>query len=170
MNTEFNRIEKTLKIVIGAGLLGLFTTAILWGVIAGINNENIQQKPIDNSVKVSYIDDQGDRHILNLELADTPQKRAFGLMNRTYLEGDSGMLFVFPDSQPLQFWMKDTLVSLDIIFLSSELVVNTIHEYTLVNQTTVQYPSKLPSKFVIEVNAGWSDRVGLQENDQFFIE
>lgn len=170
MKTDFSHTERIIKILIGVGLAGMALTALLWGVVNAINNESILQKPKDNTISVSFYNDLGEKHSLKLEVADTAEKRTNGLMNRTSLDANSGMLFVFEAEQPLQFWMKNTLISLDIIFLDSELIVNTIHEYTLVNQTITQYPSSSASKYAIEVNAGWSDRVGLQKNDQFFIE
>lgn len=170
MDTDFNRTEKTLKILIGGGLIGILAIAVLFGITGAISDESIIKKPVDNKITVSFYDNKNEKHTLKLEVADSAEERAYGLMNRTSLDLNSGMIFVFPEQQPLQFWMKDTLISLDMIFLDSEMVVNTIHEYTLVNQTITQYPSKSPSKYVIEVSAGWSSQVGLQENDQFFIE
>lgn len=57
---------------------------------------------------------------VNVEIADSPEEREKGLMNRTSLKPDAGMLFVFPEPQMLSFWMKNTLIPLDIIFFDAQ--------------------------------------------------
>ncbi len=94
---------------------------------------------------------------VHVEIADSSEEWRTGLMNRDFLGEDSGMLFVFPDSQPRSFWMKDTLIPLDIIFVSED--------YKIVDITTMQpcradpcpsYRSKAPARYVLEVNAGYT--------------
>jgi len=63
---------------------------------------------------------------IQVEFAKTLQELETGLMNRDLLEMDSGMFFIFPDEKPRNFWMKDTLIPLDMIFVSSNGRVNEI--------------------------------------------
>ncbi len=64
---------------------------------------------------------------LRVELADTVERQIRGLMYRTSLAPDCGMLFVFDDDQPRSFWMKNTLIALDIIFLNADKQVISMH-------------------------------------------
>jgi len=105
--------------------------------------------------------------ILNLEVARSEAKQQQGFMNRSVLDQDSGMIFIFDIESPVTFWMKDTFISLDIIYLNKDLKVVNIYHSTLTNQTTTLYPSLQPTQFVIEANSGWSDQHGLKIGDQF---
>jgi len=64
--------------------------------------------------------DGTDTVTVNVEIADSPEEREEGLMNRKSLKPDTGMLFVFPEPQMLSFWMKNTLIPLDIIFFDAQ--------------------------------------------------
>ncbi len=100
-----------------------------------------------------------------LEVAKSNSKKALGLMNRTKLENIDGMIFLYPAPQELTFYMKNTLISLDIIFLDSELKVVTIHKNTKTEQTKELYPSDQPAQYVVEMEAGWSEANNLQIGD-----
>lgn len=98
------------------------------------------------------------QEIVDAELADEPAEWAKGLMNRTSLAEGHGMLFVFPDERRRSFWMKDTLIPLDIIFVSGS--------FEIVDIATLQpcaadpcpaYASKSPARYVLEVNAGFAE-------------
>ncbi|MEK7743369.1 MAG: DUF192 domain-containing protein, partial [Elusimicrobiota bacterium] len=75
------------------------------------------------TAKLTFPDGTG----ITVEVADTPEAREKGLMFRRTLSRDQGMLFVFPEEQMLQFWMKNTLVSLDMIWLDRERRVTGVH-------------------------------------------
>src|SRR4051794_35446344 len=62
---------------------------------------------------------RGGEVALNVEVADTPEKQEIGLMNRTSMPEDSGMLFIFPETVLIGFWMKDTLIPLSVAFIAS---------------------------------------------------
>lgn len=65
---------------------------------------------------------------ISVELAMTPKDREYGLMNRTSLPPDYGMLFVFPREQAMQFWMKNTLVDLDMVFIGADKRITEVHK------------------------------------------
>ncbi len=100
-----------------------------------------------------------------LEFARTNEELSEGLMYRQELCGECGMLFIFERQEVLSFWMKNTFVSLDIIFLNEEGKVVKIHRNTKTNQTEETYSSGKPARYVLEVNAGWSEAKNLQEGD-----
>ncbi len=107
---------------------------------------------------------------IDVEIADDSEEQIRGLMYREELSDSEGMLFMFPDEVIRNFWMKNTLIPLDIIFLDKDLRVVHIASDTTPNQTTETYNSILPSKYVLEMNAGWSQIALLSEKDQIFFE
>ena len=104
--------------------------------------------------------------MLQAEIADTPEKWARGLMNVASLPEDSGMLFVFPDSRPRSFWMKGTLIPLDIIFVSEGFrVVDIATLQPCREDPCPSYTSKSPARYVLEANAGYAAENGITEGD-----
>jgi uncharacterized membrane protein (UPF0127 family) len=94
------------------------------------------------------------------ELADTDAERSMGLMYREELEPDRGMLFVFDNPQNVSFWMKNTYIPLDIIFIDEDgIVVNILEAYPepgVPDGNLTRYNSASPVKWVLEVNQGMS--------------
>jgi len=96
-----------------------------------------------------------------VEVARTPAQTARGLMYREHLPPDAGMLFLFDRPRVQSFWMKNTLIALDMIFVSSDMVVAGVVENAA--PLTMQ-PRSLPgvkSQYVVEVNAGWAREHGV---------
>jgi uncharacterized membrane protein (UPF0127 family) len=107
--------------------------------------------------------------LLKLEVANSDESRTTGLMNRPTLNDNEGMLFVFDDLRQRVFWMKDTLIPLDIIFLDENFAVVNFYQNTKPNQTGETYPSKKPCRYVIETKGLWSKNVNLNISDTFQI-
>lgn len=102
----------------------------------------------------------------DLELAVTPQQRTAGLQFRKELAANRGMLFVFGEEEGLQwFWMKDTLITLDMIWLDGEGEVIFIqHSAPPCQKDPCQsYGPGRPAKYVLEFNGGTAKRLGLEE-------
>lgn len=104
---------------------------------------------------------------LKVEVANDNLKREKGLMYRDYLGDDEGMLFIFDEEKPLTFWMKNTYIPLDIIFLNSQKQVVQIYTNTKTNQTIETYPSIVPAQYVVEVNAFWTLENNIKVGDFF---
>lgn len=99
------------------------------------------------------------------EIADSPSERARGLMHRTELEERSGMLFVFPAEQQLSFWMKNTLIPLDMIFIRADrTILGVVHEAEPRSLTSRSVPGR--SQFVLEVRGGAADRLGIEPDQE----
>lgn len=99
-----------------------------------------------------------------VEIADTDATREQGLMYRASLPADQGMLFDFATTQQVYFWMKNTYVALDMIFIRADGTVASIaRDTTPLSETVV--PSGQPVRFVLEVNAGTAARIGLKPGD-----
>jgi uncharacterized membrane protein (UPF0127 family) len=107
-------------------------------------------------------------HSVSVELAVDRRQRDLGLMHRTHVDADAGMLFVFEDDQPRSFWMKNTLIPLDIVFLDADGTVQNISRgEPLVEVPTVN--SLRPARMVLELNAGWCEEHGLQPGQRIEI-
>ncbi|MBC8500389.1 MAG: DUF192 domain-containing protein [Nanoarchaeota archaeon] len=101
---------------------------------------------------------------VNVEIADTYDKVMFGLMEREKLGEFEGMLFIFSDEEPRTFWMKNTLIPLDIIFINSDFeIVKIQHAVPCEEDPCELYPSEEPAKFVVEVNEGFSEEHGVDK-------
>lgn len=107
-----------------------------------------------------------------VELATTEAAREHGLMQRTSLAPDRGMLFVFRDLQPRWFWMKNTLVALDILYFGArrQLVSMQLDVPPCKADPCPTYPSGAAARYVLEVPAGTAARLGLQSGDQFVLD
>lgn len=101
---------------------------------------------------------------LLVDLAETPAQHAYGLMNRTKMGADEGMLFAFPDAQPREFWMKDTLIDLDIAYIDKNKKIIDIQQMkavrSILQKDLPTYPSKGPAQYALEMNSGWFKKNG----------
>lgn len=103
--------------------------------------------------------------VIDIEVADNNQKRAQGLMYRSSLPADAGMLFIHDAEEIQSFWMKNTFIPLDMIFVNSAKEIVTIH----VNTTPVSetnYISTNPALYVVEVNAGFCNQHKISVGDK----
>jgi len=100
---------------------------------------------------------------IDIELADNESAHAMGLMFRTKMEEKQGMLFIFQTEEEHSFWMKNTIIPLDIIFLNAKKEIIKIHKSTAPYQEEPGYESGKPAMYVIEVNAGYCDKFNIEE-------
>lgn len=103
-------------------------------------------------------------HTFNIEIVDTPESRAQGLMYRQELAPDAGMLFDFLDDREVSFWMRNTFIPLDMIFITGEGVVRNIHVNARPHDPT-GIPSDGPVQFVLEIPGGRSVELGIEPGD-----
>jgi uncharacterized membrane protein (UPF0127 family) len=111
---------------------------------------------------------QSGNHTLTIEWARTPSERAQGLMGRERMADGHGMLFDFGSEQPVYFWMKDTPLSLDIVFIKADGTTTRIARGTTPFSEDV-IPGGEPVRYVLEVVAGGARRIGLAPGDRFEI-
>ena len=102
---------------------------------------------------------------ITVEIADTEEKRALGLMYRRNLPEFHGMLFIFPQEKELSFWMKNTPLPLDIIFINASRTIVSIARTTKPYSET-PIPSEQAAQFVLEVNGGFCRRHGVMIGDR----
>ncbi|WP_083499795.1 DUF192 domain-containing protein [Tropicibacter naphthalenivorans] len=101
----------------------------------------------------------------NVAVAETPEERNQGLMFVEQMPMSTGMLFVYPSQRPVAFWMKNTLIPLDMIFADQHGVVVDVHENAVPGDLT-SIPSAEPAQYVLEVNGGLTRLLGISEGDQ----
>lgn len=109
----------------------------------------------------------------DVTLAEDDSSRAMGLMYQQSLPEDAGMLFIFPDSQPRAFWMKNTLIPLDILYFNQQKTLVSIQADVPPCRATTSrcpnYPSEKPAQYVLEINAGLAQQYGFEIGDQLVL-
>lgn len=112
------------------------------------------------------------RQIIQLEVAKTPQEQEVGLMGRTSLGDDRGMLFVFSPARPTQFWMKNTLINLDMVFLNKGVVKSiAVNVPPCTSDPCPTYGSTRDViDQVIELRGGRSADLGLKAGDRVSVQ
>jgi uncharacterized membrane protein (UPF0127 family) len=107
--------------------------------------------------------------VIDIEVADNNQRRARGLMYRKSLPADAGMLFVFDEEEIQGFWMKNTYIPLDMLFVNADNEIITIHANTAPLKEW-NYASTRPALYVVEVNAGYCAQKQITEGDKIIFE
>jgi uncharacterized membrane protein (UPF0127 family) len=105
------------------------------------------------------------RHVFKVEVAATPEARRRGLMHRPRLASDAGMLFIFPNQERQNFWMKNTLISLDMLFLAGDGRIVYVHHNAQPHSLTPIAP-EAEALAVLEINGGLSRRLGITVGDR----
>lgn len=99
---------------------------------------------------------------IDVEIAESEETRHLGLMYRENMQEDQGMLFLFPAEEYQSFYMKNTIMPLDIMFINSKKQIVKIHKNT-VPYSEKSLPSMNPAIYVVEVVAGFADKYGIKE-------
>ena len=159
-------------------VLGLIILLIFYFIIKLIPTDNTPVEQMKTSEQesnlsiqfkkegtLSFLSSKGDTLAnIDIELADTENKRMQGLMYRKTMEEKQGMLFVFSIEEPQSFWMKNTILPLDILFVNIERKIVKVHK-NAVPFSLDPCPSILPALYVVEVNAGFTDKFNIKEGD-----
>jgi len=106
---------------------------------------------------------------VRVEIADEPEEQAKGLMGRTALGEDRGMLFVFPSEEERSFWMKNTLIPLSIAYIDAEGRIMDIQDMKALDDDPPHYVSAEPAQYALEVNKGFFDERGVEVGDRVIL-
>jgi uncharacterized membrane protein (UPF0127 family) len=107
----------------------------------------------------------GSAYKFEVEIVTTPETRAQGLMYREAMAANAGMLFIYPGEQPVSFWMKNTLIPLDMLFLKADgSIAHIAHNAVPMDETPID--SGAAVKAVLEVNGGTAAALGIREGDR----
>jgi uncharacterized membrane protein (UPF0127 family) len=108
--------------------------------------------------------------VIRAEIANTMKKRAEGLMYREHLPKDRGMLFTFDQAQPWVFWMKNTKIPLDIIWMNDKKqiihIARNVPICTRTDDGCPQYQPNDPAMYVLELGGGEADRLKLEKGSK----
>lgn len=138
--------------------------ARLWGVIFTLCIATAAHSETCKPDRVFLRGDWGTARF-SIELAITPEERAIGLMNRPNLPRSGGMLFVYPDPQRVAFWMKNTLIPLDMLFIDASGTLRHIHHNAIPGDLTpIEGGDDILA--VLEINGGLAKRLGLTPGTQ----
>lgn len=99
-------------------------------------------------------------HLINAQVAATPQQRETGLMHRSEMPSGEGMVFVFENASTLCFWMKNTLIPLTAAFIAEDGTIINLED--MKPMTTDSHCAKKPVRFVLEMNQGWFAKRGIK--------
>lgn len=160
-------------------LLGYFSPFVLIGFffLTACSSSTKKEKPIQkvpvqktpptNTQELGFVraGSQDTIKMIQVEIADNPGSREKGLMHRSDISYEEGMIFIFDTSEPRAFWMKNTPISLDILFLNEAFEIVSIAKYTL-PYSEESIPSEEISKYVVEVKAGFCDSFGIKTGDK----
>jgi uncharacterized protein len=116
--------------------------------------------------EVTFMDEKGELiQKIDVEIAADDAERARGLMYRPYMPDSVGMLFIFDNAEPQAFWMKNTHIPLDIIYVDQNRKIVSIQKNAR-PYSEESLPSFADAQYVVEVNAGYTDRYGIKVGDQ----
>jgi len=152
-------------------LKALFVVSISCFILTGCNNKNKEVKPVEVNFKkegeLKLYKSQSDSLIvkLDIEIADTDYDIQTGLMYRSSMQDDRGMLFVFPTMQQRYFYMRNTKFPIDLIFLDNNNFIVSFQENAKPFDES-SLPSEVPAQFVLEVNAGLAEKWLLEIGDR----
>ncbi len=161
-------LENTMKLT-----LLLFVIVLLVGGVWVISTETAKgTKTTQKSQAIVKIKNS----TVNVELANTPQARELGLMFRKSLKPDAGMLFIFPTESTHSFWMKNTEIPLDILWINADKRIfyiqrnaPTCKSLDAAQKNCPMYIAEEPAKYVLEVNAGWVEKNNVSLGDEVQI-
>jgi uncharacterized membrane protein (UPF0127 family) len=117
----------------------------------------------------AYVELKGQRY--TIEIAADDASRAHGLMDRTQMDADHGMLFVFDDDAMRAFWMKNTKIPLDMLFFDADrkLVSVQPNVQPCIADPCPAYSSGAPARYVLELNAGQAAKLGVTSGDELIL-
>ena len=168
--------KKSLLVISVLGIVIAFF--IIWKYFLNsdeLTNQNPVAKNMNNETAYSFrkggelsflSKDEKTISVIDIEIAETEETRELGLMYRSTMEEKQGMLFIFQKEAEVGFWMKNTILSLDILFVNSKREIIKIHKNTVPYRESPGYESGKPALYVIEVNAGYCDTHKIKEGDK----
>jgi len=127
---------------------------------------NIPEPQFKKEGELEFVGKNSKEHIrkIDIEIAENDDERMQGLMYRRSMDDLKGMLFIFQREEPQSFWMKNTVIPLDILYVNSKMEIVKIFKNT-VPFSEKSLPSEKPATYVVEVAGGYTDKYGIKEGD-----
>ncbi len=130
----------------------------------GQGNNNNEEYMFRKNGELVFADSAGLSVKIDIQIANTEFDRELGLMFRKNMNENQGMLFIFPDTAVRSFWMRNTEIPLDMIFVDASKTILNIAKNTT-PYSDVSYTSAGAAKYVVEVNGGFTDRHNIKSGD-----
>jgi uncharacterized protein len=162
------RFLNGLGIVTAIMLISFSAISVLFSVSGNRSQSKPQFLPIRAKARIGI-----NKQLIKLEVAASPKEQALGLMHRTYVSPDRGMLFLIDPPRQASFWMKNVKIPLDLVFLRQGKVVALALSVPPCTATTAKcptYDSKLPVDMVIELRGGRATELGLKVGESVNVE
>ncbi|HET8864199.1 MAG TPA: DUF192 domain-containing protein [Gracilimonas sp.] len=148
----------------------IITVLLILGTLTSCQNKDSKEeqesdrgRQLELTQEVTFLNSSSDTvSTLKVAVADEQEERNQGLMDVNEMSSDAGMLFIFPEESELSFYMANTPLSLDIMFVNADSIIVRIHHSTTPFNSE-QLPSGKPAKFVVETNAGYAVANDIQE-------
>ena len=170
-----SRLSSARKLLVLALIGGVVFLAVYFIFLADDSSPKAPPLPAAEVVKepqfvkegeLAFLDTNGQDtlQVIDIEVAEGQKEQAQGLMYRSRMDENHGMLFAYPDARPLSFYMKNTKISLDIVYANGDKRIVTIHQ-GVAPYSEKTLPSGEDAQYVVEVNAGFTTRHGIEEGD-----
>ena len=170
-----SRLSSARKLLVLALIAGVVFLAVYFIFLDDDNSSEIASPPAAEVVKepqfvkegeLAFLDENGQDtlQVIDIEVAEGQEEQAQGLMYRSRMDENHGMLFAYPNARPLSFYMKNTKISLDIVYADADKKIVTIHQ-GVAPYSEKTLPSGEDAQYVVEVNAGFTTRHGIEEGD-----
>ncbi|MDE2514659.1 MAG: DUF192 domain-containing protein [Rhodospirillales bacterium] len=148
-----------------AALLALALAPVALAQGTGAGGEPTKAQPVLPREALTILSQDGTRHVFQVEVAKTPAEQTAGLMFRTALAPDQGMIFPWNPPQRSQMWMQNTLIPLDMLFIGAHGTIRHIAENTVPESQAV-IDSRVPVAATLEVPAGTAARLDIVVGDK----
>jgi len=130
-----------------------------------VQAEPVQDEPVSARQEVHLAREGAEPIVVRVQVADDDFDRARGLMFRRHLGPDEGMLFVYEEPMRLTFWMENTFIPLDVLFIDEELrIIGIVTDTVPLSHDPIEVDQ--PSQYILEVNAGFARAHGIEPGGQ----
>lgn len=152
----------------------MLSTTVFQGCDTAAEKEQERPRPTGPQFQkegiLHFISAEGDTlRTIEIEIADTESERTIGMMHRRSMPDTQGMLFIFEEEERRSFWMRNTLIGLDILYIRANGEIESIAKYAVpLDERSI--PSKGPALYVLEVFEGFCDRHGVKEGGRVAFE
>jgi len=176
LHVNFNTVAKkknTKAVIIAIFLIAAFGLYLLYPVLFSSKNKTLVISDKSITMEPQFVKEgvlaftnagKDTIKVVDVEIADKDPERAQGLMYRTSMSYDRAMLFVMDYERPQSFWMHNTKMSLDIIYVNSNFEIVTIYKHTQPYSDS-SIPSFEKAKYVVETAAGFCDKYGIDKGN-----
>jgi uncharacterized membrane protein (UPF0127 family) len=168
---RFSRYTASLLLsgILGIGLFGVVSCANEAENTTQMTTEVIAGTTFQHEGNLTFYYGDSSETNIKIEIAETEGAITQGLMYRKSMDFDKGMLFIFPDSDTRSFWMKNTIIPLDIIFVGEDMKIVAVKDHTTPYSTDSVPSDNKQAKYVIEVNAGFAGKFGINVGDSVSV-